>query len=160
MFFSVIIIQAAVLFLSGCDNPVPDNTKTKTKTEPDKIVEHDMWDYFSGGTWELVSSNNDRCFKGRTRTYDKASKTATISGPNPCYYSDIGISKVKFYRKGNIEIHTMITSAPNQGDSIRSHIVRKQGPNRMTMHYIKASITDPPNTLNAFNTGETYQRRF
>lgn len=156
----LVVMMATVLVLSGCDNPVQNNTKTKT--EPDKIVEHDMWDYFSGGTWELVSSNDDRCFKGHTRTYDKASKTGTMDGPNPCYFPYMGTAKVKFYRKGNIEIHTRITSPQSSGlavDVIQSHIVKKQGPNRMTMYYI-TSLTDPPDTLDAFGTGETYQRRF
>lgn len=156
MFFSVIMI--AVLLLSGCESPVQENTKK----EPEKIVEHDMWDYYSG-TWKLMTPVY--CIKERTVTFDKAAKTMISDSINTCAKPGrdtrlISTWGFKFYRKGNIEIGTRIQREPTRNFYVHT-IVQKQGRNRMTWSFLK-SRTDPPDSLELTAGGGSptiYQRQ-
>ena len=157
MIFSI-VMMTAVLLLSGCDSPVQNNTKT----EPEKIVEHDMWDYYSG-TWKLITP--ERCLKERFVTFDRAAKTMTSNSINTCANPgrDTRLSATfgfKFYRKGNIEIGTRIQREPTKNFYVHT-IVQKQGRNRMTWSYLE-SRTDPPDSLKlprGENSPVTYQRQ-
>ena len=156
MFFSVIMI--VVLLLSGCESPVQENTKK----EPEKIVEHDMWDYYSG-TWKLMTPVY--CIKERTVTFDKAAKTMISDSINTCAKPGrdtrlISTWGFKFYRKGNIEIGTRIQREPTRNFYVHT-IVQKQGRNRMTWSFLK-SRTDPPDSLELTAGGGSptiYQRQ-
>ena len=156
MFFSVIMI--AVLLLSGCESPVQENTKK----ESEKIVEHDMWDYYSG-TWKLMTPGY--CIKERTVTFDKAAKTMISDSINTCANPGrdtrlISTWGFKFYRKGNIEIGTRIQRGLTKNFYLHT-IVQKQGRNRMTWTYLK-SRTDPPDSLELSAPGAPptiYQRQ-
>ena len=154
MIFSV-VMMATVLVLSGCDSPVQNNTKT----EPDKIVEHDMWDYYSG-TWKLMTPQ--RCIKERIVTFDRVAKTMTATNINTCANPGrdtrlTGTTGFKFYRKGNIEIGTRIQRGSTRNFYVHT-IVQKQGRNRMTWTYLE-SRTDPPDSLKfPPDSTVTYQR--
>lgn len=154
MFFSVIMI--AVLLLSGCESPVQENTKK----EPEKIVEHDMWDYLSG-TWKLVAPI--QCIKERTMTFDKAAKTLISDSINTCANPGrdtrlISTWGFKFYRKGNIEIGTRIQRGSTK-DFFVNIIIQRQGKDRMTWRYLN-TVADPPD-LTDMRTGDVsiYQRQ-
>lgn len=150
-------MMVTVLVLSGCDSPVQNNTKT----EPDKIVEHDMWDYYSG-TWKRMTPN--RCSKESFVTFDRVAKTMTANGINTCFKpgKDTRLSFTfgfKFYRKGNIEIGTRIQRDPTKNFYVHT-IVQKQGRNRMKWTYLE-SRTDPPDSIEVPAGSETvvYQRQ-
>ena len=74
MIFSV-VITAAVLVLSGCDNPVQNDTKKDRGKNEHEIVEIDIPGYFSG-RWKAITPQYG--IKNYTITFDITKKKRSL----------------------------------------------------------------------------------
>ena len=150
MFFSVIIIQAAVLFLSGCDNPVQDNTKKDQGNTEHETVEIDIPSYLSG-SWRGITPQYG--IKNYVRTFDVTTKKVTVSYINTLIVKGTdtprsGVRDIKFFRKGSTEI---LSESFQVGDRIQvfNNIIVQEGPNRFTLNQLMTR-TVPPDSLETF----------
>ena len=136
----IFFVQVVLVFVLSCESPVQD-----TKKEPEKIAAHDMWDYLNG-SWRVTAPPN---FTG-TFVFNKSTKTVyhkTVEtfpeGVQPSERTDRG----KFYRKGSMEIITLIKINRREGQAgVQNRIVQRKGPNRMAWLLIK-DRNDPPKSF-------------
>ena len=150
MFFSVIIIQAAVLFLSGCDNPVQDNTKKDQGKTDHEIVEIDIPSYFSG-SWKAITPQYG--IKNYIRTFDVTTKKVAVSYINTLIVKGIdtprnSVRDIKFFQKGSTGI---LSESFKAGDRIQvfNSIIVQERPNRFTLNQLMTR-TVPPDSLDTF----------
>ena len=135
----IFFVQVVLVLVLGCESPVQD-----TKKEPEKIVPHDMWDYLNG-SWRVTAPDS---FTG-TFVFNKSKKTVYhkavqrfLNGEQPSERTDRG----KFYRKGSMEIITLIITRRGGQTGVQNRIVQRKGPNRMAWLLIKDD-NDPPKSF-------------
>lgn len=144
--FSVVII-AAVLVLSGCDNPVQNDTKKDRGKNEHEIVEIDIPGYFSG-KWKAITLQYG--IKNHTITFDITTKKAVVNYINTLIVkgTDTPIERVqdiKFYRKGS----TLFLSESFQAGGriqIFNSIIVQERPDRFTSNQL-ITRTVPPDSL-------------
>ena len=149
MIFSV-VITAAVLVLSGCDNPVQNDTKKDGGKTEHEIVEIDIPSYLSG-RWKAITPQYG--IKNYTITFDITTKKAVVN-----YISTLivrgtdtpreSVRDIKFYRKGST---FLLSESFQAGDRIQvfNSIIVQEGPNRFTLNQL-ITRTVPPDSLETF----------
>lgn len=146
MIFSVVMMMA-VLVLSGCDNPVQNDTKKDGSKTEHEIVEIDIPSYLSG-RWKAITPQYGS--KDYTITFNITIKKAVVNYINTLIVrgTDTPIESVrdiKVYRKGS----TLFLSESFQaGDRIQvfNSIIVQEGPNRFAKTDL-ITRTVPPDSL-------------
>lgn len=146
MIFSV-AITAAVLVLSGCDNPVQNDTKKDRGKNEHEIVEIDIPVYFSG-RWKAITPQYG--IKNYTITFDITTKKAVVNYINTLIVrgTDTPIESVrdiKFYQKGSTLFLSESFQAGGRIQVFNSIIVQER-PDRFTSNQL-ITRTVPPDSL-------------
>lgn len=135
----IFFVQVVLVFVLSCESPVQD-----TKKEPEKIAAHDMWDYLNG-SWRVTAPDTVT----GTYVFNKSTKTVYHkvierfpNGDQPSERTDRG----KFYRKGSMEIITLIITRRGRETGVQNRIVQRKGPNRMVWVVIEDK-NDPPKSF-------------
>ena len=158
MIFSV-VITAAVLVLSGCDNPVQNDTKKDGGKTEHEIVEIDIPSYLSG-RWKAITPQYGT--KDYKITFNITTKKAKVNYINTLIVKGTdtpleSVRDIKVYRKGS----TLFLSQSIQvGDRIQvfNSIIVQKGPNRFTMKHL-ITRTVPPDSLKAASPTPTIFQR-
>ena len=136
----IFFVQIVLVLVLSCESPVQD-----TKKESEKIAAHDMWDYLNG-SWRVTAPDTltgTFVFNKSAKTvYHKAVQTFPEGGVQPSERTDRG----RFYRKGSMEIITLIITHRGGQTGVQNRIVQRKGPKRMAWLLIK-DRNDPPKSF-------------